>query len=58
MDDWLIRHMHGVLLWIEVLWVAGFLAIFVLYFVIKHRVRAARRDAHKSAPHPPDDTGS
>lgn len=39
MDDWLTKHMHGVLLTIEILWVSGFLAIFVLYFVLKNRVR-------------------
>ena len=39
MDDWLTRHMHGVLVTVEILWVAGFLAVFVVYFVIKHRLR-------------------
>ena len=39
MDDWLTRHMHGVLLTIEVLWVSGFLMVFVVYFIIKYRLR-------------------
>lgn len=39
MDDWLTRHMHGVLIAVEVLWVGGFLAIFVLYFYIKSRLK-------------------
>ncbi len=39
MEDWLIKHMHGVLVTIEILWVSGFLAVFVVYFIIKHRVK-------------------
>jgi len=39
MDDWLIKHMHGVLVTIEILWVSGFLAVFVIYFIIKYRVK-------------------
>ena len=39
MDDWLIEHMHGVLVTIEILWVSGFLAVFVVYFIIKYRLR-------------------
>ena len=35
MEDWVHAHAHGVLLGIEILWVGGFLAIFVLYFLIK-----------------------
>ena len=39
MDGWLGKHMHGVLLTVEVLWIGGFLAIFVVYFIIKRRLR-------------------
>jgi heme/copper-type cytochrome/quinol oxidase subunit 2 len=39
MDDWLIKHMHGVLVTVEILWVGGFLAVFVVYFVIKYRLK-------------------
>jgi heme/copper-type cytochrome/quinol oxidase subunit 2 len=39
MEDWLIKHMHGVLVTIEILWVAGFLVVFVVYFIIKYRLR-------------------
>jgi hypothetical protein len=49
MEDWIVRHMHAVLIGIEVLWVGGFLSIFVLYFLIKRRVRARKRAADRSA---------
>lgn len=49
MDDWLNRHMHSVLVGVEILWVAGFLAIFVVYFMIKRRVRANKRAADRQA---------
>ena len=39
MDDWLTKHMHVVLVTIEILWVSGFLAVFVVYFIIKYRLR-------------------
>ena len=42
MDDWLTKHMHGVLVTVEILWVSGFLAVFVVYFVIKYRLRRKR----------------
>ena len=45
MEDWLVRHMHAVLIGVEILWVAGFLSIFVVYFLIKRRVRAEKRSA-------------
>ena len=45
MEDWVVRHMHMVLIGIEILWVAGFLSIFVVYFLIKRRVRAEKRAA-------------
>ena len=50
MEDWLVRHMHGVLIGIEVLWVAGFLFIFVLYFMIKRRIRARKGSADRDTP--------
>lgn len=37
------RHMHGVLVAIEIFWVAGFLAIFVVYFLVKAHFRAKKR---------------
>src|SRR3569833_1628369 len=33
-EDWVHAHAHGVLLTIEVLWVGGFLAVFVVYFFV------------------------
>jgi len=50
MDDWLVKHMHAVLMGIEILWVAGFLSIFVVYFLIKRRVRANKRASAEQAP--------
>jgi heme/copper-type cytochrome/quinol oxidase subunit 2 len=44
-DDWIHAHAHGVLWAIEVMWVAGFLAIFVVYFVIKHRIKKKKAEA-------------
>lgn len=35
MEDWVHAHAHGVLLTIEVLWVGGFLAVFVVYFFVR-----------------------
>ena len=34
LEDWVLAHMHGVLIGIEIMWVGGFLAVFVVYFVI------------------------
>jgi heme/copper-type cytochrome/quinol oxidase subunit 2 len=45
MDDWLTKHMHGVLLTVEVLWVSGFLMVFVVYFIIKYRLRRRKSQA-------------
>jgi hypothetical protein len=44
-DNWIHAHAHGVLWAIEVMWVAGFLAIFVVYFVIKHRIKKKKAEA-------------
>lgn len=35
LEDWVHAHAHGVLLTIEILWVGGFLAVFVFYFIMK-----------------------
>lgn len=34
-ENWVHDHAYGVLLTIEVLWVGGFLAVFVFYFFIR-----------------------
>ena len=34
LEDWVLEHMHEVLIGIEIMWVGGFLAVFVVYFVI------------------------
>ena len=44
-SDWIHAHAHGVLWAIEVMWVAGFLAIFVVYFIIKHRIKKKKAEA-------------
>jgi hypothetical protein len=44
-DGWIRAHAHGLLWAIEVLWVAGFLAVFVVYFVIKHRIKKKKAAA-------------
>ena len=44
-DDWFHAHAHGLLWAIEVMWVAGFLAIFVVYFVVKHRIKKKKAEA-------------
>lgn len=39
MIDWVHQHAFGVLLTIEILWVAGFLAVFVVYFFVRRRLK-------------------
>lgn len=46
-EDWVHDHAFGVLLGVEILWVSGFLAVFVLYFLLKRWV--------KKQPKPTDD---
>jgi len=36
-------HLAGILLAIEVMWVAGFLAVFVIYFAIKWHIKKKRQ---------------
>jgi hypothetical protein len=44
-DHWFQAHMHGVLWVIEMVWVAGFAAVFVFYFIIKRRLRKKKMEA-------------
>lgn len=53
LDDWVHAHAHGVLLTIEILWVGGFLAVFVFYFIMK---RWFKRHPPKSPPATADQT--
>lgn len=46
-NDWFHAHAHGILWVIEVMWVAGFLAIFLVYFVVKRRIRKKREASAK-----------
>ena len=45
MQDWLEPHLFGVLLGIEIMWVAGFLAVFVIYFAIKLKIKKNKINA-------------
>lgn len=47
-EDFIHAHAKGVLLTIEVLWVAGFFAIFVVYFIIKRRIKKKKAEAKRS----------
>ena len=58
-EEFLLENMHGVLIFIEVLWVGGFLAIFVIYFLVrrhfkkKRRAEEAEAQARRFPPPPP-----
>ena len=43
MEDWMHENMHGILIVVEVLWVAGFFSVFVLYFVISRRIKKKKQ---------------
>jgi Na+/melibiose symporter-like transporter len=50
-DDWMHAHMGSVLWMVEVFWVAGFLAVFVCYFMIKRRIKKKKTaTAEKNKP--------
>lgn len=56
-EAFLLDNMHEVLVFIEVLWVGGFLAVFVIYFMIRWRIKKRRRNEQQSTrkfPSPPD----
>lgn len=44
-DGWMHAHMSSVLWMVEVLWVAGFLAVFVFYLMIKRRIKKKKTAA-------------
>lgn len=48
MRDWLEPHLFGVLLGIEIMWVAGFLAVFVIYFAIRLKIKKDKKMRDKS----------
>ena len=50
MEDWMLDNMHGILVAIEVLWVSGFLAVFVLYFVIRHKIKKSKAKQEQNSP--------
>ena len=39
MDMWIHEHIHGVLWFVEILWVGGFLSVFVVYFIVRAKVK-------------------
>lgn len=57
MDDWLHSHMAAVLLGIEIVWVGGVVAVFLLYFVVKWYFSRAPRQPEQppSIERPPPD---
>ena len=44
-EEWIHAHAHGVLWAIEVVWVAGFFAVFAVYFMIKRRIKKKKAEA-------------
>ena len=51
LEDWMLEHMHGVLIGIEIMWVGGVLAVFVVYFWIWRGIQEKKksaRDANKA----------
>ncbi len=47
-EDWVHDHAFGVLLGVEILWVGGFLAVFVLYFLLKRWVKKQAKPADEA----------
>jgi len=47
-EDWVHDHAFGVLLGVEILWVGGFLAVFVLYFLLKRWVKKQAKPADQA----------
>ncbi len=52
LEDWVHANAHNVLLGIEVMWVGGFLGIFVLYFFIKRWVKKQPKQPDEVKKHP------
>lgn len=48
-EDWIHAHAYGMLWAIEVMWVAGFLAVFVVYFMVKRWIKKKKTDARVNA---------
>ena len=45
LEEWVLEHMHGVLIGIEIMWVGGFLAVFVVYFLIWRGIQKKKKAA-------------
>ena len=43
-EGWMVKNMESILWVIEILWVGGVAAIFVVYFVIKWRIKHKKTD--------------
>ena len=54
MNVWVENHMDSILVAIEILWVAAFALVFVIYFVVRSRVKSGKisrsRDETASPP--------
>ena len=51
LEEWMLEHMFGVLIGVEIMWVGGFLSVFVVYFWIWREVqkkKKAAQDANKA----------
>lgn len=49
LEDWMLEHMHGVLIGVEIMWVGGFLAVFVVYFWIWRGIQKKKKAAQGTA---------
>ncbi len=45
LEEWMLEHMYGVLIGIEIMWVGGFLAVFVVYFWIWRGIQKKKKAA-------------
>lgn len=52
LDAWIHDNALGVLVAIEVLWVGGFVGIFVLYFLVRRHFKRKARQSKEHHPHP------
>ena len=49
LEGWMLEHMHGVLIGIEIMWVGGFLAVFVVYFWIWRGIQKKKKAAQDAS---------
>ena len=49
LEEWMLEHMYGVLIGVEIMWVGGFLAVFVVYFLIWRGIQNKKKAARNAA---------